>query len=367
MQYRVLAGELIPEVHFLEHKSDLVALVNKEDHSFSLAGAPIDHVKLKGFSAAVKAVGGFVPTPLTPNGPLCVQIRHVYTGKYPKGGFLKSDEQPMVLTSALKDYATYAPATRAVNFLTRVEAHKALTTPSATEAGTPIVAYYPAVVADSLTLTLDMAFDGFDESLVAGIGNAFKDLGGLPIFATIGGYLIAGGSLIKLAGDTADRLIDGTPKFSQTVELNFRPENGPVIGADLRVVCNNSFDPSGYRYDFGKGLISKTGDKVYDGDEPYIVLLIDGAERESLKNFAPTAITAAQLDKFFGAKPGAEVAIDGLVGAMKLWNDFTYREQADAVAKKMADSSLSADQKKVLKDKFDALVKNIQSDELKPK
>lgn len=367
MQYRVFAGELIPEVQFLERRSDVVALMDQKSRSLTLGGEEFDHARLMSFAASVDAVADFVPTPIRPGGPLCVQIRHVYTGKYPEGGFLKSSKQPMILTSALKDYAVFAPSTRAINFLTTAKAKAPLTTPKATEAGTPIVAYYPAVVADSLTLTLDIAFDGFDDTLVRGIAGAFTALGGLPIFASIGGFLIAGGSLIKLAGDTADRLIDGTPKFSQTLDLNFQPSNGPVVAADLRVVCNRSFDPSPYRYDFGVGLVSKSNNQPYAGDEPYIVLLIDGAERQNLKSFAPTAATAGQLDKFFGAKPGAEVAIDGFVGAMKLWNDFHYRSEADDVKKQLQDPSLTEAQKKALNDKLAALIKNIQTDELKPK
>jgi hypothetical protein len=52
---------------------------------------------------------------------------------------------------------------------------------------------------------------------------------------------------------------------------------------------------------------------------------------------------------------------------MKLWNDFHFRSEADDLQKQLTDATLSADQKKALTDRIAALVRNIQTDELKPK
>lgn len=367
MQYRVIAGQLVREEVFLANSAEFATFALKPATRVDVAGTVIEHNRLSRFEQSIIEAADFEPAPIVPGGPLCIQIKHVYTGKYPKGGFLRPDRQDMLIASALKDYSVYAPATRAVNFLSRdIRAKSLLSRPRPTEEGTPIVAYYPAVIADSLTLSLEMTFDQFDNSLFQGISKAFETLGGLPLFMSKAGFLLLGSNLVRLAGDAADRLIDGRPKFSQTLDLNFLPQNGPTTIAELRVICNRAFDVSGYDYDWQKGLVSKHDQQPYQGDEPYIVLLIDGAAREGLRDFVPAAISAATLDRFFGARQGSEVAIDGFLSAMRLWNDFNFRTEAERIAQKLSQANLQDAERQALLIRHRALLANILTDELRP-
>lgn len=72
--------------------------------------------------------------------PLTIEIRHIYTGQYPKtrsfgrGGQRRN--QGMLVTSAMKSIATFDAAPRAVNFLTKnVTGGKNLSNPSLQKRG----------------------------------------------------------------------------------------------------------------------------------------------------------------------------------------------------------------------------------------
>jgi hypothetical protein len=70
------------------------------------------------------------------NRPLTAQIRHVYTGWFPKQRFL-SGNKDMLVTSAMKDVAVFNAVSRAVNFLRKdVPANSGFDSPAATDQGT---------------------------------------------------------------------------------------------------------------------------------------------------------------------------------------------------------------------------------------
>jgi hypothetical protein len=41
---------------------------------------------------------------------------------------------------------------------------------------------------------------------------------------------------------------------------------------------------------------------LYDGDEPYVVISLDGAPRPNLEHFAPTVAAAGVLKQFFNMR-----------------------------------------------------------------
>lgn len=306
----------------------------------------------------------FVPIGL--NKPLTVQIRHVYTGQFPQSRFF-SGRKDMLVTSAFKDVAVFNAATRAVNFLKKgVSPKTPFNSPAATEEGTPLVSYSPAVTSTSTILTLEIIFDQFPEQLFQTVSTALAGIGGIPLFLPASGYLMAASSVVKLAGNLGQALFDGKPAFSATETLDFDVPGGEEATADFRVVCNPSFDPSAFHVNPKLGLIDPRTQKVYDGDEPYIVLSLDGRKQDLFATFTPTAASAAIMQRFFNVKEGSEVLMDTLVDALKLYSDSKFRAQADAVKTSINELPANSDARKALQDRYDALIANILTDALKP-
>lgn len=300
--------------------------------------------------------------PIGMGAPLTVLIREVYTGKHPKRALLGGDKA-MLVTSALKGYATYAPASRAVNFSEEnIGPHRQLIAPSAANAGTNIVAYSPAVLTEQMHFTVEMAFDRFPDGLLRTISSAFTGAAAIPLLLPAKEYLLAAGGLLKIATDWADALVDGRAAFSITDTIDFDMPGTVPAKADFRVM--GSEEHRGLSYKPGLGLVSASGTK-YDGDSPYVVVSLDGAERKSLEAFAPTLATAEQLKKFLNAKDGAEASVDALMKGITFANDLNYR--ADALKLQAEIDAEKDDARKAAKsDRLEAIKKNILTAELKP-
>ena len=86
---------------------------------------------------------------------------------------------------------------------------------------------------------------------------------------------------------------------------------------------------------------------------------------KDLEGFTPHAATAGVLQKFFGMKDGAQTVADTLVQAMTLYSDLQYRQKADRLKGELNATS-DGPAKAELQKLYDATVKNIQQDVLKP-
>ena len=157
--YRIVGDAMVSESEF------------REISATASAAAPA--------GSALETVTPYVPIGL--GRPLTVQIRHVYTGKYPKKGFI-GGAKDIAVVSGVRDYSVFAASARALNFIERgPKPGSHLKTPNAFVQGTPVVAYYPALTADSLTLSLELAVDDFPQDFVDTLGGAFESLGGVPL------------------------------------------------------------------------------------------------------------------------------------------------------------------------------------------
>jgi hypothetical protein len=301
--------------------------------------------------------------------PLTVMFHHVYTGQFPRAAFLDRTKD-MLVSSALKDLANTSAQPRALNFLRpQVQAGHNTSTPAATEEGTPLITYSPAITIPATILTLEMVFDNFPDELLKRIGTAFGSAAGIPIFAPAAPYLMAAGVLIRLVADLGKALFDGPPAFRESITLNFDLPQLPLTEADFRVVAPGDFDVTPFSVDPVKGLIDRQTSQRYDGPFPYIILALDGRKRDDeFGQFAPAALTAAQLERFFSAKEGAEVAVDTLLESVKLFNDVRFRTQADALKKRIDRDCAGSDTEECrkLREKYQALLDNILTDSLKP-
>ncbi|MEP9359538.1 hypothetical protein [Sphingomonas sp. KR3-1] len=370
-QFHVLGGELIAKGRLLEQASEIDALGS--GGAVTLPSGRTVTLQDVAEVAPDRAYGGEEAeatalttqfTPIGPNKPLTVLITYVYPGKYPKGG-LFGGPKDMAVVSGVKDYSVFAASARALNMLKQgVTKREGFSGPAAFEQGTALVAYQPAVVTDSQTITIEGAFDNFPDELVNKVGDAINSAAGIPLFLPWAGYMLAAGALTKLAGGLADALFDGKPAFSFDETLDFNIPGTALPTADFRVLANNSFNPTGYHFDRKRGLLDANGN-AYAGDEPYVVVSLDGAERPKLADFAPTVASAAVLKRFFNMRDGANASIDAIVDGLKLLSDSKYRFEADDLQRKIAAMADGAD-KTALAARRAAILKNIGNDLLKP-
>ena len=314
------------------------------------------------------------PVPWKPvglNKPLIVEIRHVYTGAKLK----TNKKKDLLLTSAVKNIASWNAEPRAVNFLQpKIGAHDDLTTPAATEKGTPLVFYSPALVQESSVMTVEFGYDEFPDEFFGYAADAFQGAAGIPIFASVSPYLLGAGILTRLAGKLASKIFDRAPVFRATETLRFESGGIAAPQAGYMLLSENDLDKK-FKQEHrinGDGVLEVTAtSSPYEGDLAYVVLALDGREKESLKEFAPTAASAALLKRFYKINEGDEQPLEPLLEALKLYNDLRFRNQADDVQKELEgldqDAPDYAQKKKELEEKLKALKENILNEVLQPK
>jgi hypothetical protein len=346
-----------------------------------------DSKKRKGFApitfrtgelSPASAMPSFEPAPgeVTPfqeiglGKPLTVRIAEVYTGSYNTGFFGGSKD--LLFTSAVKSIAAFEAKPRAVNILQKKVALKSrIRRPAATEEGTPFVFHTPALLERSLTMDLTMVFDTFPAPVFDRVGTAFQAAAGIPIFLAQSTYLLAAGALTKMVGAAGEALFDGKPAFDQSVALDIELPGTAPLDAGFALVTDTDLDVKEPRFRQDH-MINRQGQVVRESDQgqyagplPYVVVCCDGTPMPELKSFAPTAASAALLERFFGAKSGKEVAMESLIESVRLYNDLRFRKQVDQIDKKLAETT-DPDAKADLMKRREALKANILEELLKP-
>jgi len=347
---RIVGEELIAEEDYRSIASEQPAYVSEMQAAFL---------------PAQQDVTPYVP--IGPGKPLTIEIRHVYTGKYPKNGLFGSHKDVAVV-SGVRDYSVFAATARALNFIERGQkARSNLKTPSAFNDGTPVVAHYPALATDSLTLSIEIAVDDFPQDFVDELGGAFETLGGVPLMLPYTGFLLGAGEILKLAGGIGNALFDGQPEFSMTDPLNFNIPGSIIPTADFRLLTQSDVLRLDYKYDDAQGLVHKQTGARYDGDDPYVVISLDGAPRPSLAEFAATAASASILKRFFNIGADTRTPIATIVEGIKLASDMRFRDKAIAVKKALDALPADSPDRAKLQLQYEALRKNIGNDVLKLK
>jgi hypothetical protein len=296
--------------------------------------------------------------------PLTIEIRHVYTGRFPKSGGLFGGDKDVALVSGVKDYSVFAASARALNLISRSVKARAHLRGSAFEDGTPIVLYSPAVMADSLTLSIEFAVDRFPGEFVQQVGRSLKALAGVPLMLPFSGYLMGAGEVARIAGDLGDALFDGRPSFSITEAINFDRPGATIATADFRILSHDPLLAGHHRFKDGIGLVDASG-APYQGDEPYVVISLDGKARPHLESFAASIASAAVLERFFAVKSGGTASIDTLMESIRLASDMRLRNQAEALKRQIDALPPGKERDRLLLQRESAL-KNIQSPDLRP-
>jgi hypothetical protein len=171
---------------------------------------------------------------------------------------------------------------------------------------------------------------------------------------------------IKMVSTVVNSLTDAKAEFSVSERLEFELPDGAPLAAGHLVLCEDTFDPTPFTFKMGAGLLD-AHDKPYAGDQPYVVLLLDGRKQDAFKDFMPTAATAALLERFLQQKDGSEVVIGSIIEAVKLHSDLRFRKEADRLAGQLEGIDHASAQYTALKKKIDALLANVGEQLLKPK
>ncbi|GMV31874.1 MAG: hypothetical protein AMXMBFR59_39990 [Rhodanobacteraceae bacterium] len=367
--YYSVGGNLLRPEEVRKHgdKIDSFEAEKKDTDSGNLTFSAEKHVF--GFSLAANApVVAFEPIGL--GKPLTIRLVSVYPGDLPPKSGVFGKERGALVTSAVKSWQTFDAQPRALNALKKsVKRFQSISVPAATEEGTWIVFYSPALVDRSLTLTVELAIDDIDEDLLTSIGSIFKSAAGLPIFAMASPYLLAADALFKLGGKVANGLYDGKAEFQGTEVISFDVGGERTAVAGYAVLTRSDFDEATLEsYSVGKaGILQDTQGKAYDGKIPYAVIALDGRADTKLEAFKSTAASAALMQRFYDVRPDGQTNATALTEALSLYNDFRFRAEAIDVITALKDQKLSENERKALEEKLEAIKKNIKNTLFEPK
>lgn len=299
--------------------------------------------------------------------PLTIEIRHLYTGHFPKKTLFDKTKD-MLFTSAMKGLAVSAAAPRAINQVREgVGKHSNISTVAATEQGTPLVHYTPALTEPGQIVTFEMIFDEFPKDLFDMTSAAFTQAAGIPIFASASAHILAAGMVVNLAGRIGESLFDGHVAFRATDLLAFDRPGEEIPQADFRLVVMDNFDRSILnKYSLRGGRLVDSAGVEYRGDHPYMVISLDGRAVKAYENFSPTAASAALLERFFHIGEGKEQPLDPLIDALKLYNDLKFYERAkDAKARRDATADKNSKEYQKADAEYKALLANVLNKEFK--
>jgi hypothetical protein len=301
--------------------------------------------------------------------PLLVEILNVYTGDAPNG-FL-GGKPDLLVVSGVKGAQTFDAAPRAINRLQEDIRDRQYLQQIAFEKGSSVVYYTDCLEHSSTLCSFELVVDSLQKSTINSVSKMFAFAAGLPIFVPANLYLLAGAVLVKLAGELANSF-ESRPFLSDTIDLRFLTAGVPNFKAGHYIVYNrehrdefNNFRIMVQNDGFERQevrLCHRQSGKEYKGDAPYMVVVIDGKRRPDLEGYAPKLATAALLEQFYGNKNRAGQFINTLESALELYSDFTYRQKAEDILRKIQTLPVGSTEFLLAKLLFEAYVSNIRND-----
>ena len=302
--------------------------------------------------------------------PLTIHIERVYTGKHPKLGWKKKKD--MLITTAYKSENIAGASPRSFNWIEKdiKEPKKSYTTVSATQQGTNLVYAKPAVDKNALILTIDLSFNDFDERVLDTIFRILGSAGAIPAFAAYAPYFLVAGKLANLGKEIGNRIFDSKPEVSLDAKLYFRRAGKiPVKEGKIAVVPEEfaSYVKNTFTISDDDKLVDRSSGDAYDGDEPYVILSLDGAPlTNELQDFTPTLASAAQLERFLAVNEEDDIDADIMIEALKLYSDYRFRMKAEDLRMELGKENLSEKDKRRIVDELSATKQNIVNDILRP-
>ena len=326
--------------------SEKIGLGARAAYEQALQSDPTATLEFSGGVVSPAAVlAGADPLPFEPIGigrPLSVEILGYYTGDLPPWfGFRKPG---MLVSSAVKAIEDYDAQAKAVNQIVNEVDNRLYLRPSAEAEGSPIVYYSAALVPDTTIVDLSLSIDRFDEEVFSFLASLLKSAAGLPMFfvpgpggAVAGTALLAGSVVADKAGELGKVLFNSKTFLSESIGLRFDTPGFFAIDSQTIFVTDtkkNRGELDGYKPTLVGGgmpqqymVMRNDAGQDYAGPAPYIILNLDGRQRDNLAGFKARAAPSAILEKFVGSPDAGNQAVAILEEAMGLLNDATFREK----------------------------------------
>ncbi len=312
------------------------------------------------------------PTPIGLGKPLCVEIRTIYTGDYPNGIF--GGKKDLMLSSAIKSSVTFDAAARAINKIDKKPHEKSYVEFNATEPGTKVVYYTPAVDALNTNVTFELIADTFENEIFDTISKLLQSAAGIPIFLPAATFLLGGSHVVKMAGGLGNTLFAKKAYLKDNYEVKFNNAGDFDSIARNVVICNdadiNEF--GGYEAKLVESLgetkfrlVKKDNGEIYNGSAPYLIINLDGQTRTDLAGFTPKLASAALLQKFYGDDDKQGAISQTIEQAMQLYNDLTYKGKAEKLSRLLDQIPKDSEEYKKNEALLEAYRKNIHNEEFK--
>lgn len=302
--------------------------------------------------------------------PLTIEIRHIYTGRFPKTNLFNRNAD-MIVTSAIKSSPVLAEAATAVNFLRKqVTPRTGFSTPHADELGTPVVFYSPSLTQKNSNLTIKFAFDDFPGDELDAISQALSTAAGLPLFAAAGLQIHSVAAIARWLGRLGESVFDSHAAFRSTQSLTFCRPGSTIPVANFALMMQDDEDERRIlkNHEIRDGiLVNPSSGSPYDGDVPYVVISLDGRRNDELKDFAAKSTAAMMLGEVYADANRNSSKLEDLEQAVGLYHDYRIRRRADRIATQLADEPAGTAEFERLAREHSALIANIASPLLKPR
>lgn len=280
--------------------------------------------------------------------PLSLEILGYYTGDLPRIFGLRKPS--MLVSSACEAIETYEAKPQAVNQMVKEVEERQYLRPSAQQEGSPIVYYSTALPPNEVLVDVSLRVDRFDEAMFYYLSDIMEGAAGLPVFVMGGptGVAVAtaaliGATIARQAGELGKALFNSKIILQQSLSLTFNKPGFVNLKPKAFLACEKKDE--GEFQGFGPVLVNggeptqhmvmMKGDQPYQGPAPYIILNLDGSQREGLEGFKARLATAAILDQFVGGQDPGGTVVSVINEAMGLYNDVTFRRKAQTVQKEI--------------------------------
>lgn len=368
--FRVFDSQLIPEEEFRQKESELVRQLQARAEgadpgpSVTLGSGQVFGAGPVFGADTVPAAGEIVAfEPVGQGKPIIIDIRRVYSGKVGVKNIGGTGD--IAVASGVKNWGAFKASARGLNWVAKRTGRRSLLdNPGALIDGTTIVAAQKAVVTRQLSVTLELGAADREGGVFDTLGAAFDHAAKVPLFMPQAGFLLAAGQLLPAVGSLLKALSGGKRNWDETVELSFGIPGLPNADAGFRIVAAANAGLDALAFDHRRGLLKADG-SPYDGDEPYVVLGVDGRLDSELGNFTAAVASADLTKRFFNARSGLSAVIDELLDLAEIVSDVKFRDEALDLKRQM--EGMNATEKAEAQKRLDALLKNIGTEALKPK